>query len=197
MLRMSRAIRLASPLSLLLYQLVIPTAAFAAAGQLDPTFRGDGKVTTQITAGRDVASGVALQANGKIVAVGRAARSGGRFAMARYKPNGALDSTFGGDGKVTTDFTTGEDGANGVAIQADGKIVAGGSADDRFALARYRHNGTLDSTFGGHGKVTTEFTAGADFAAGVALQADGKIVAAGGASVFTTRARFALARYLG
>src|SRR5947199_278994 len=68
---------------------------------------------------------------------------------------GALDTTFGGDGKVTTRFIAGPAGAEGVAIQANGKIVAAGSAGQKFALARYNRDGTLDSTFGGDGKVTT------------------------------------------
>ena len=105
---------------------------------------------------------MALQANGKIVAVGDAARpSASDFALARYNPNGSLDTTFSGDGKQTTDFG-GVDVANGVALQGDGKIVAvgqrGGTASD-FALARYNPNGSLDTSFSGDGKQTTDFGA--------------------------------------
>jgi uncharacterized delta-60 repeat protein len=174
-------------------------------GTLDATFSGDGKVTTNLTSGVDIAAGVASQADGKIVAGGEAGfccEWTGSFALALYNPDGTLDTTFSGDGKVTTNFTSGDDVATDVAIQADGKIVAAGHAGffglgARFALARYKTDGTLDTSFSGNGKVTTNFTAGFDSAQGVAIQADGKIVAAGGAFFGERDARFALARYLG
>jgi uncharacterized delta-60 repeat protein len=173
--------------------------AFAQGGSLDTTFGGDGKVTTDFTSGVDFPFGTAIEsADGRIVAVGRADGGGGRFALARYDTDGTLDATFGGDGKVTTNFSPGLDSAVGVVIQpADGKIVAAGYAPGsggRFALARYDTDGTLDATFGGDGKVTTNFTSGSDGAVDVAIQsADGKIVASGVAD--GGGGRFALARY--
>ena len=111
------------------------------------------------------ATGVALQGDGKIVAVGAGARDGGGrdFALARYNPNGSLDTSFSGDGKQTTDFG-GFSGASGVALQGDGKIVAvgdagGGTTGFDFALARYNPNGSLDTSFSGDGKQTTDFGA--------------------------------------
>lgn len=103
--------------------------------------------------------------------------------------------SFGGDGKVTTAFDNRNAGANAVAIQGNGKIVAAGAAGEgrQFALARYNLNGTRDMAFGGDGRVTTNFTAQEDLALGVAVQA-GKIVAAGQALV--SGSRFAVARYL-
>src|SRR5919201_1773838 len=102
--------------------------ARAAAGHLDPTFGGDGKVTTDMSGGFDGANAVAIQGNGKIVAAGGIGGAGGRFGIARYDTDGTLDTTFGGDGTVTTKFTEKKnppafDGAAGVAIQSDGKIV--------------------------------------------------------------------------
>ncbi|MFL5797936.1 MAG: delta-60 repeat domain-containing protein [Actinomycetota bacterium] len=170
--------------------------ALAASGDLDATFGGDGKVVTHFEGGGS-AGGVAIQADGKVVAAGS---TGGRFAVARYGKDGTPDASFGGDGTVTTDFTTGADEAFAVAIQGNGKIVVAGVAGDRivgevrggrFALARYNPTGTPDATFGGDGRVTTNFTDGFDSANGVAIQGNGKIVAAGGAS----GSRFALARY--
>jgi uncharacterized delta-60 repeat protein len=119
------------------------------------------------------------QPDGKIVAVGG---DGNDFALARYNPNGSLDTSFSGDGKQTTVFSDEVDEANGVAIQGDGKIVAVGRAGSTrvfsFALARYNPNGSLDPSFSGDGRQTTDF-GGFDGAGGVALQANGKIVAVG------------------
>lgn len=79
-------------------------------------------------------------------------------------------------------------------------MLAGGSVltsdhEGDFALARYHTDGTLDSTFGTNGSVTTDFHGGSDSAAAIAIQQDGRIVAAGFSSVSTTEFRFALARY--
>jgi len=113
-------------------------------------------------------------------------------------PPGDLDTTFDGDGQVTTDFAAAAAEVRGLAIQGDGKIVAAGRVDVSgtrdFALARYNADGSLDPTFDGDGKVTTDFDAGLDFGYAVAIQGDGKIVAAGSAYV-SDAADFALARY--
>jgi uncharacterized delta-60 repeat protein len=184
-------------------------------GSLDPTFDGDGKVVTGFEEpGRrpvfDVAKGVAIEADGKIVVAGESGDPGGdprfNFALARYNPDGSLDPAFDGDGRVLTDFGGLDDRAHGVAIQADGKIVAAGSSPDAdftfgfvaFALARYNADGSLDSTFDGDGRVLTAFGE-FDEARGVAIQADGKIVAAGKSHASVgppfSPADFALARY--
>ena len=104
-------------------------------GSLDPSFSGDGRQTTDF-AGLDSASAVALQADGKIVAVGEAGVAVGArdFALARYNPSGSLDPSFSGDGRQTTDFGGVDDGASGVAIQADGKIVVVGHSSRRRRL---------------------------------------------------------------
>src|SRR5688500_7833226 len=113
-------------------------------------------------------------------------------------PPGDLDTTFDGDGQVTTNFAAGTAETRGLAIQGDGKIVAAGRVDGSgtrdFALARYNSDGSLATTRDGDGKVTTDFDAGLDFGYAVAIQADGKIVAAGYADVSGTR-DFAVARY--
>ena len=164
-------------------------SATAAPGDLDPTFDGDGKVTTHFIYTEE-ARGVAIQSDGNVVAAGVAICEPclgpvkpHDFALARYNRDGSLDTTFDGDGKVTTDFSAREDEAFAVAIQGDGKIVAAGSSIGPgaldFALARYNADGSLDTTFDGDGKVTTDFAGGDDQARGVAIQKDGKIVAAG------------------
>src|SRR4051794_32776720 len=77
------------------------TAAFAVPGDLDPGFGGDGTVETHFSEGVDFANAVAIQADGKIVAVGGEDLSSG-FALARFNPDGSPDTSFDGDGKVTT-----------------------------------------------------------------------------------------------
>ena len=172
--------------------------AYAAPGDLDPTFSGDGRQLTDFGAG-DSGEGVAIQPDGKIVVAGSS--SGSDFALARYNLDGSLDSSFSGDGRQTTDFSGNIEGGRAVALQPNGKIVvAGGSnsagaRDSDFALARYTSDGTLDSSFSGDGRQTTDFGGGLAGAGGVALQPDGKIVAAGFSSPSIFNSVFALARY--
>lgn len=183
---------------------LIGAAALAAPASLDPTFGGNGMVATNFTGTFDGAAAVAIQGDGKVVAVGSAGSFDGRFAIARYETDGSLDPTFGGDGTVRTNFTPDVDAATAIAIQGDGRIVVAGETRHftrvgtagRFALARYETDGSLDTTFGsGDGKVTTDLTAGWDRGSGVAIQADGKIVVAGAADAACSCSRFALVRY--
>ena len=148
---------------------------------LDTGFGIGGKVTT-LFGGNDTA--MALQRDGKIVMVGGSTT---HFVLARYNPNGSLDAGFGVGGLVSTNMVGGfvQVVANGVAIQADGKIVVVGfhglGRFTFFALARYNTDGSLDESFGSAGKVTDGVT-GRAFA--VAIQpADGKIVVAGDESL--------------
>jgi uncharacterized delta-60 repeat protein len=151
------------------------------------------------------AHALAIQYDGKLVVAGVAYDDDSSdFALARYLPNGTLDSTFGDAGKVLTDFNSGSlDSVSAVALQPDGKlVVAGGFGNccdfiiNDFALARYRPDGTLDSTFSNDGKVLTDFNRGSDEEAlTLALQPDGKLVVAG-LSEASGSMDFALARYL-
>lgn len=171
-------------------------------GALDTTFGGDGKVTTSFTPTNDSVQGVVVLDDGDIVAAGVAGHGGAnpKMALARYNPDGSLDASFGGgDGKVMTDFTPTRDVAWAIALQADAKIVLAGAAglsNARIAIARYNPGGSLDTTFGGDGRVTTNFTRKYDEAIGLALQADGKIVAVGGAGFGGVNPKVAVARYL-
>lgn len=113
--------------------LALPGVAQAAPGDLDTSFSFDGKVTTDFGGVGDEAHAVAVQLDGRIVAAGRTRTD---FALARYNVDGSLDTSFSGDGRVTTGFGTSET-ARGVALQADGKIVAAGHKNGDFALARY------------------------------------------------------------
>jgi uncharacterized delta-60 repeat protein len=176
-------------------------ARYSSDGSLDTSFDGDGKVNTHIR-GDDIAAGVAVQADGRIVAAGTCLISSNwGFCLARYSSDGSLDTTFDGDGKVTTAFSSEADLGNTVAVQADGKIVAAGECNvdttpgpgnGVFCLARYNSDGSLDTSFDGDGKVTTDISSRGDGVVAVAVQADGKIVAAGGC-----KSVFCLARYNG
>jgi uncharacterized delta-60 repeat protein len=163
-------------------------------GSLDTTFDSDGKVTTAISSFNEGAYAVALQSDGKIIAAGY---SNGAFALVRYNNNGSLDTTFDNDGKVTTAIGSGDLGF-AVALQPDGKIVVAGASfngiEDDFALARYKSNGSLDTTFDSDGKVTTHFGS-VDNGRALAIQPDGKIVVAGFTVKSMTNNDFALARY--
>lgn len=113
-----------------------------------------------------------------------------------YSQSGNLDATFGANGVVTTPIGT-SSVIRDMAIQTDGKIIAAGYSSDgitpEFSLVRYHVNGTLDSTFDADGKVTTNFGSEAEIYA-IAIQSDGKIVAAGYRYNDSTW-EFAIARY--
>jgi len=186
--------------------LLLPLGVGAVgSGDLDTSFGGDGIVTTDFGSGFDRAEALALQPDGKIVVAGSSWASGnGNFALARYLRTGTLDPTFSGNGTVLTDFGSGHnDVAYAVALQPDGKIVVAGasfvrdlSSDGVFALARYLRTGTLDPSFGGDGTVLTDFgSSRGDSASALALQPDGKIVVAGSSSISGGNLS-ALARYL-
>jgi uncharacterized delta-60 repeat protein len=174
-----------------------------AAGALDLTFGTGGKVVTPIGSGAsDEAQDIAIQPDGKIVVVGSTSPIGpvSNILVIRYNPNGTLDTTFDGDGKVITAIGTKRDYGQSVVIQPDGKIVVAGATEGAihydFAIVRYNANGSLDTTFDGDGKVVTSISDRSDFAYEVALQADGKIVAAGDAeNAPSVNDMFALARY--
>jgi uncharacterized delta-60 repeat protein len=128
----------------------------------------------------------ALQPDGKILLAGSAmSATGNRMAVARLLPGGAPDATFDGDGKRTIALADNAVG-NGIAVQADGRIVVAGSAGSGFSgdflVARLLPGGALDSSFAGDGLATVPFDLGGsndDAGRGLALQPDGKIVFAG------------------
>src|SRR5687768_3490296 len=110
---------------------------------------------------------------------------------------GDLDTTFDRDGRVTTNFgrpTWREDSVEALAIQPDGKIVAAGSSNNDFALARYNLDGSLDTSFSGDGRLLTNFGAN-EAITDVAAQEDGKIVASGYKCIVAGECDVALARY--
>jgi uncharacterized delta-60 repeat protein len=162
-------------------------ARYHADGTLDTSFGTGGKVTTDFAGNSDLGRAVAIQSDGRIVVAGQSYNAAGTvrfFAVARYNTDGTLDTTFDGDGKLTTPVGAGgNDDGRAVVIQPDGKIVVAGSSyngsNHDAALVRYHTNGTLDTSFDADGKLTTAIGGGHDYWWAVALQGDGKIVAAG------------------
>jgi uncharacterized delta-60 repeat protein len=170
-------------------------ARYRSGGTLDPSFDGDGIVKTDILGGGDQANAVAVQPDGKIVVGGfTAAGTSSDFALVRYNADGTLDTSFDGDGIVTTDLGTPSDDVRALAIQPDGSIVAAGTAGEDVALARYLPDGRLDASFGQGGKKIADFGSD-DVAAGVALTARGEILVAGYTLGPHVNRDFALARF--
>lgn len=174
---------------------------YTSSGALDTGFDADGKVTTDIAGGNDSANGVVVLADGRILVSGYAVVGGQHdFSVARYLANGALDTSFGSGGKITTPVGAGADFGHKLVVQPDGRFaVCGGvnnGSNDDFAVVRFLADGTLDTSFGGTGKVITPIGSGQEVANDLALQADGGIVVAG-FSHNGSNTDFALVRYLG
>lgn len=196
-------------------------ARYNVDGTPDTTFGDDGTVMTSFGDPEDCyarADAAAIQPDDRIVAAGTAscAQAGidPRFAVARYDSDGALDPSFSDDGMVMTNFTIQYDKLTDVAMQPDGKIVAGGTAaywmvetdvlESRAALARYNPDGTLDDTFGRNGKVKTSFDSrrcpGSNESYDLEIQPDGRIVQGGSAACAASAGdlphpRWSLSRY--
>ena len=186
----------------------IAVLRFNPNGSLDSSFGSGGKVFTNFTGYSDQAKAIVIDANNNIVVAGHTltdSTNGQMFALVRYTENGQLDASFGSGGKVIA----GDPGyrnafyGHGLAIQADGRIVASGfvelplGAYADFAVARFNSDGTLDTTFGPDvtGIVLTDFYGDNDHAwGGMSLQADGRLVVVGGA--YPLPQQIALARYM-
>src|SRR5215831_12753665 len=108
--------------------------------------------------------------------------------------SGQLDPSFGSGGKVITDLFGSPDAIAALAVQPDGKIVAAGVSFDPSLMARvismvrYNADGSIDSSFGIGGKVSTSFFGQRlrSSVAAITLQPDGKIIVVGFAEAFTT-----------
>ena len=171
-----------------------------ADGSVDTSFGAGGTlafVPTYFTSPNG-ASSMALLGDGKILIAGAKLNSGtslNEFAVVRVTSAGAIDTTFDSDGLVTIDVGAGADFGRTIAVQSDGKVLVGGYAsngtNDDFALVRLNADGTLDTSFGGTGKVVKALGSGADQARSMVLQDDGKIVLAGQSS-----SDFGLVRFL-
>ena len=155
-------------------------------GGRDRSFGGDGVVVTDFGRRYEHANAVAIGPGDRIL-VGGSASTGlhERWAFARYLNGGALDSSFGGDGRFTMSISLSGEEVQDLAIDS-GEILAAGYAESdflpRFAIAKLRSDGSRVASFGNNGVKIVNVGAGADAAFGLAVQADGKPVLAGYAS---------------
>lgn len=187
-------------------------ARFNANGSIDSTFGQAGIAVTDIGGVTNEAHGLAVLTDNSLLVSGFAPSvvsnvngtttiSDPVTAVVRYKETGTLETTFGTGGRVQLN---GDNVGRGLAVQSDGKIVLVGNIDvatfpatlNRFALMRLDAQGAVDNSFGtsGNGRVQTAMSERGDTARAVALQSDGKIVAAGSSSE-QTNPNFAVARY--
>ncbi|MCD4728702.1 MAG: putative Ig domain-containing protein, partial [Pirellulales bacterium] len=163
---------------------------------LDTSFDDDGIVTLDFAGSYDAIHDIAVLDDGRILVAGFA-KNGSYydFAMARFNTDGSLDTGFGDDGMVLTSVVNGYNSyCYAVDIQSDGKIILSGYnayGYSSFAVARYNSDGTLDTTFDGDGKLTTDFGRSVEYGRAMALQADDRIVVGG-----TGQYNFQLVRYL-
>ena len=164
-------------------------------GVLDKEFGTNGLSSIAVPNSKyNVAAGIALQNNGKILVTGTATNDStmNAFAVLRLNTDGSLDKTFGNIGYVLTEISAYQDNPAAIAIQSDGKIVVAGTSSPGagqtgadFAIVRYLENGTLDQSFATSGILTVNLYGGDngenkdDTAYALALQSDGSIIVAG------------------
>ncbi|MBK8966457.1 MAG: T9SS type A sorting domain-containing protein [Lewinellaceae bacterium] len=165
---------------------------YNANGTPDYFFSADGMVTSDINNRWDYANALALQPDGKILVAGQSEQAlDAQLALLRYNSDGSPDNSFGTSGQAPS--STGS--VSSIALQPDGKILTGGNADGDFRLTRFLSNGNLDNSFGINGAVSTDFAGNFDQINALALQPDGKIIAAGTIKTDLFY-RMAVARYL-
>jgi uncharacterized delta-60 repeat protein len=172
-------------------------------GSRDVSFGNNGVVVTDFAGAGDEIAALALQPDGRIIAAGTA-RLGenAEFGLARYLAGGTPDDSFGTGGRLTTGFGTVDDNAYALTLQPNGSMIAAGLAatvagtDYDPVLARYTAAGGLDPAFGVGGQALTPLGNGFDAIHALALQPDGRIIAAGYTHPGANNHQFALLRYL-
>lgn len=181
----------------LVYIFTLPIILFAQSGSLDLSFGSGGMTATTIHGSDDIGESIAIQSDGKIVAVGYTkVKDDWDIALCRYNKDGSLDNSFGYLGRVYTDIKGSDDYGEAIKIQNDGKILVAGSgiinSKKIIVVARYMTDGLLDGSFGTNGIVITDLVTnfGSSSANEIVVQSNGKIVVVGYAE-----GRVALLRY--
>jgi uncharacterized delta-60 repeat protein len=148
-------------------------------GSFDTSFNSSGYVIKNIPTASDIGRSLALQSDGKILLGGTCDN---RFCIARFNSDGSLDTVnFGSpNGYVVQDISTGSDNGNSLVLQPDGKILLGGTCDNKFCVARFNSDGSSDTTFGTGGYFILDIpSSNPDNARSLLLQPDGKILLGG------------------
>jgi uncharacterized delta-60 repeat protein len=159
-------------------------ARFDARGRLDPTFGGDGLVTTDLSPAGEQIRDLVLVGRGRVVAAG-VVEVGliPRFGIARYRVDGSLDRGFGKRGARIVSVSGGADSALGVARASDGSLVAVGCAEGRgqldWGIAVFGSGGDLDSRFAGDGTRVLKLGLGDECAHDAAVLPNGRILVVG------------------
>ncbi len=169
-------------------------------GTPDASFGGNGLVTTAFTGFPFAqAETVHIDAKGRILVGGWKGvdHKTRDFALTRYDHKGKLDSSFGGDGRVVSDFGSSAETVIGIAEDSSGRVLAIGSVDGSYAIARYEENGTLDATFADKGILRLDTCTGAAQARAAKVQPDGKLLIAGGCFTTPFNATLLLTRVTG
>ena len=167
-----------------------------ALGILDTTFNSSGYFIQDIASGGDFGLSLAIQSDGKILLGGYCLAGSVKFCIGRFNSNGTLDSSFGTGGYFIQDIASGDDYGYSLAIQSDGKILLGGycyDASNKFCIARFNSNGSLDSSFGTGGYVIQDIASGDDYGRSLAIQSDGKILLGG--YCYDASDKFCIARF--
>lgn len=162
---------------------------FYANGAVDPSFSADGKLIVSLSDKNDRAGGLVLQPDGKVLMAGQAghASDDSKFGVVRLNANGTPDNGFGDGGTVLFNINNQFESASAMVVHSDGKILIGGCSQQNttgtyiydFTLVRLTANGQPDHTFGNNGIATLATSPSSDFIYDLALQSDGKIIAAG------------------
>ena len=164
----------------------ISIARYLTDGNIDYDFGSLGVIQKQIKAVEGELNSIAIQNDGKIVAVGYSISSNTNnedITLVRFTKNGRLDESFGSTGFVVTEISNQKEVCEGVEIQPDGKIVIVGTTQHNpsydILLIRYDEDGQLDPYFGIGGIVITDISSGPDVGKSLAIQSDGKLIVAG------------------
>lgn len=166
------------------------SAATTSYLRLDPAFNGLGyRVERFDNVVNTIPTAMALQPDGKVIVAAKL--TAGRLGLMRLTPNGTLDFSFAGNGKLTVDMNV---TVNSLVVQPDGKIIAGGPGQGGFVILRFNPDGSTDAPFGGGGGVRVlGFTTGQAALNELALRPDGSIVAVGSATNLSGGSDFAIA----
>ncbi len=165
---------------------IIAVVRLTTNGSLDTSFGTNGVATTSISANEDLAEGIAIDGNGKIIVAGTTDNgSDYDIFVVRFNTDGTLDTSFDNDGKVTKDISAGSDNAKDVIIQSDNKIIVAGSAyfssagKTKVVVLKYKTDGSLDNGFDSDGIVSTSVSSGDAYSSAVTLDSDEKILVTG------------------